>query len=169
LSGRLIARQAFHVAEDQRLLVAGRQPVQRFIEYGTNFAQALLVGERRLQSFGRPFFQSVSASVPGSRLSGQSVGDLVEPAAHRFSSNNRCRLAGQYEESCLKGVLGPPQHTPAHAMNHRAMALHQSSKGAFVLMVSKPFQQLAVGKFLGTGVGELPAQVPKDRRRARTA
>jgi hypothetical protein len=43
------------------------------------------------------------------------------------------------------------------------VALHQCSKGGLVLLVSKPFQQLEVGKLSGTGSGEVPLQVPEDR------
>jgi hypothetical protein len=43
--------------------------------------------------------------------------------------------------------------------------MHQCRKGSLVVVAGKPFQQLAVGKLVEAGAGEVPAQVVEDRSR----
>jgi hypothetical protein len=60
----------------------------------------------------------------------QPIGNLLTPAY-------RAGLAGEHEEGGLEGVLGilvVSEHTPAHAPDQRAMALH---KGGECRLVAK--------------------------------
>ena len=110
----------------------------------------------------RLLFLDQSSVTHGLRLSGDVVGDSVEPVPDRIGPADGCRVSGQDEESGLKGVLGiliVPQHAPADAEHNPAVAADECGEGGLVPALGEPPNQFGVGYADEVAGGQSPAQV----------
>jgi hypothetical protein len=80
------------------------------------------------------------------------MGHPKQPARQRLPLSDRPRLSRQDKESGLERILAfvhSSEHSPAHAQDHSAVALHQGRKGGLVPRPGKAFQQWFVCQLLG--------------------
>src|SRR5262249_36193561 len=87
----------------------------------------------------------------------------------RLAGADGGRLARQYKESGLEGVLGVvnPQELPAHPEDERAMPPQKGGEGALVAAQDELPEQVAVARLTGLLVAGQGADVPGNARQCR--
>jgi hypothetical protein len=154
LPGRVLARPAFQLAQDDGSTVAGRQALDFLVE---DLPPVLAFGRRgrRLGHDDHLLLTLAAAGQDGPGFEGGPPGHAVQPARHPVARHDARRLAGQDEERRLEavlGVVGVRQQAPADAHHHRPVAAHQRRERRLVAPGQERFQQPAVGHRVG-GLG----------------
>ncbi len=147
MSRGLSLGQSLQVTEHEWFAIFSRQVIDRAVQH-----RAQVAPDRVLRRGRRHLVEVCIGGPPPQRrrfrLQRRAVRDAVEPVAEQFRLTQRPRLADEQEKCGLKGVLGivaVAQDAPAHAEDHRPVALQQRGKRRLVAALDELLQQTDVG------------------------
>ena len=149
MSGRLLARFALQIAENDRNAIAVRQPAELFVEQGLQIVPDFALSSCDGRHVGHLFFPRPASAGELPCFERGLVSDAVEPVGHHLPRDNGVRFAKQDQIGCLKSVLGVVviENAAAHGPGHRAVPPHKSGNRRFVAALDEALQQLPVGAF----------------------
>jgi hypothetical protein len=117
------------------------------VQHALQVPQGHIEGRIGGRHWRRPPFDIAPTSGPRLGARGDSVCNLVQPAANCLSPSNGIRLARQHQKRGLERVLGVllvPEDAAANALNHGRVSPYQRGEGGFITLPGKTLQQLGI-------------------------
>ncbi len=149
LSGSLLMRSPFEIAQDDGCPVMSRKASQLLFEYIYDLVRAM-------RYFAPGFGHSRHLLFPGSTTCGSRAGfeggassDFIEPPGDDAARPNRASLPRQHEKSRLKRILRlllMSQDTATNSQHHRPMPTNEIGESRFVPRDDEALQKLPIAR-----------------------
>ncbi len=144
--GRLVVRQAFDIAEDDRRPEPIRQPGDLTIDDGPELTEPGLVRVGcELRLLIGPLLPNPSPRPVATASAGDPERDPIQPVRQQVAVAQCAGLPDQDQERRLEGVLDVVrviEQAPADAQHHRPVPRHDRLEGDLVAIAHEPRQEL---------------------------